>query len=190
MFSPSRPNITGILAPPAATTSTQVACFWCLLPHPCAVGPRLGGAAGVSPSWTVSPVCTVLAMPCLLPAPVALVFTSSSTLPFSKDLRLLHNARFPMRVEKPSEVTVAESALAASRSCISVLSLIEVVGSETGGCHAGDGGSSDTARTVFGARGVGDDVPDDVCFRFSVCCWQGGAVAVFGSVSLQEVAGR
>jgi hypothetical protein len=38
-----------------------------------------------------------------------------------------------------------------------VSSLIEVV-------VGGSGGSGDTARAVFGARGVGDDAPNDVAF--------------------------
>lgn len=68
-------------------------------------------------------------------------------------------------------------ASAATTSCILVSSLMdsEVVGE-------GDGGSGDTARMVFGARGMGDYAPDDVVrFRFeSVFCWQGGSIAVLG----------
>jgi hypothetical protein len=45
--SPSKLNTAGILNPPAATTSAQVARFWHLWPF---AGPRLDGAAGVSPS--------------------------------------------------------------------------------------------------------------------------------------------
>jgi hypothetical protein len=83
------------------------------------------------------------------------------------------------------EAIVAVSASAGNTGCISVSSLMGVVGlgAVVGCCCGGDGGSGDTARTVFRARGVGDDAPDyTVRFRFeSVFCWQGGAVAAFGS---------
>jgi hypothetical protein len=52
-----------------------------------------------------------------------------------------------------------------------------VSGSRLEVVDGGDGGVGDTARIVVGARIVGG--PDDVRFRFSVCCWQKGVPGQF-----------
>jgi hypothetical protein len=80
-----------------------------------------------------------------------------------------------MRSEKPSEAIMAGSTSAANTSCMSVSGSEVVAG-------PGDGGVGDTARTVFGGHSVGD--PGPVRFRFSVCCWLGGAGVASGTFSV------